>query len=214
MAAVVPAAADPKVPATDAKVPGDAPVPGDASVSGDPAGGRPCPSSTIRSQQASSAVVNPAPNLPVPSMAHNVAVAPPEGDQLAVASRIGRNRQALITDAMGSTRRRRRGLSALVRSHPRPRMSCRTYRSGWKIATRSSTSTGNLSRCIGSTLFFTVITRTPTDVLAADVCSSIRQRAYLSITRRLFRLVRRMRPRIASRSPRNLVHVVIKRQSQ
>jgi len=73
MAAVVPAATDPKVPATEAKVPGDAPVPGDASVSGDPAGGRPCPSSTIRSQQASSAVVNPAPTLPVPSMAHNVA---------------------------------------------------------------------------------------------------------------------------------------------
>ena len=142
------------------------------------------------------------------------AVAPPEGDQLAVASRIGRNRQVLITDAMGSTPRRpTRAFRTCTVSSQTPD-SRRTYRSGWKIATRSSTSTDNLSRCIGSTLFFTVITRTPTDVLAADVCSSIGNVRIFHSRGDWSAWYAGCGPESRREVLGDLVHVVIKRQSQ
>ena len=66
-----------------------------------------CGRSTQRPpRQASSAVVSPAPKLPVPSMAHNAASwRRPKADQLPVASRIGRNRQMFQDSARRADRR-------------------------------------------------------------------------------------------------------------
>jgi hypothetical protein len=62
--------------------------------------------STIRSQQASSAVVSPAPKLPAPSMAHNVALWRRPNAISWRSSRIGGIRQTLEHSAGRADRRR------------------------------------------------------------------------------------------------------------